>query len=356
MYERQQQGLPPLLPCLAMSWSRAYTKRSASLLCPPLSPRTSRFCSSPRDTTRNSRPTRQKDRAPTSHTWVLGSAATYHKCAPRLVDCWPRQSRQPSQATRCAPGLPGQRLRPLRTDNLVQDLRSMATGAGPAHARAHRDGRGEFSLRRLSAAPHNTSLEPGRNTSGSRGCRSRPWSRWRSATPCDRMGATTMKDAFRLDALDFDLPVHDPDLSFAHGMVVLGAWFLCREIELVGLRVKHMNIDSLSRQVTFTLASSKTDTVGNLALVQRKHSCYCGVVPETICPYTTRLSQTSAGPIRRTSFSQLHAPGTPLSKPRTIEMIHDVLRAAGISLSRPGAADEPEVQRFGGHCLRVSGA
>ena len=101
------------------------------------------------------------------------------------------------------------------------------------------------------------------------------------------MGANAAKDAFRLDALDFDFTSKGASFSLAHGMVVLGSWFLCREIELANLRVKHMAVDTVAKQVTLTLASSKTDTVGSL--VHRKHSCYCGVVRENICPYHAAL-------------------------------------------------------------------
>ena len=168
------------------------------------------------------------------------------------------------------------------------------------------------------------------------------------------MGANAAKDAFRLDALDFDFASKGSSFSLAHGMVVLGSWFLCREIELANLRVKHMAVDTAAKQVTLTLASSKTDTVGSL--VHRKHSCYCGVVPENICPYHAALriaDECSADP---EDFLFSPTPGVPLSKPQTIELIHDVLQSAGVNLSRPGAPDEADVQRFGGHCLRVSGA
>ncbi|CAE7252603.1 unnamed protein product [Symbiodinium sp. CCMP2456] len=163
-----------------------------------------------------------------------------------------------------------------------------------------------------------------------------------------------IKDAFRLDALDIDLEVVPRHTAFADGMVVLGTWFFCREIELAGLRVKHMVIDTETKQVTLTLGASKTDTVGHL--VQRKHSCYCGIVPETLCPYHAALriaDDIQGGP---DDFLFADTPDEPLSKARTIEMTHEVLTAAGIALRCPGAADEAEVNRFGGHCLRVSGA
>ncbi|CAE7156089.1 unnamed protein product, partial [Symbiodinium necroappetens] len=168
------------------------------------------------------------------------------------------------------------------------------------------------------------------------------------------MGANAAKDAFRLDVLDFDLTSKGASFSLAHGMVVLGSWFLCREIELANLRVKHMAVDTTAKQVTLALASSKTDTVGSL--VHRKHSCYCGVVPENICPYHAALRIADECSVDPEDFLFSPTPGVPLSKHQTIELIHDVLQSAGINLSRPGAPDEPDVQGFGGHCLRVSGA
>ena len=168
------------------------------------------------------------------------------------------------------------------------------------------------------------------------------------------MGANAAKDAFRLDALDFDFTSKGASFSMAHGMVVLGSWFLCREIELANLRVKHMVVDTAAKQVTLTLMASKTDTVGSM--VHRKHSCYCGVVPENICPYHAALRIADECSVDPEDFLFSPTPGIPLSKPQTIELIHEVLQSAGVNLSRPGAPDEPDVQRFGGHCLRVSGA
>ena len=155
------------------------------------------------------------------------------------------------------------------------------------------------------------------------------------------MGANAAKDAFRLDALDFDFTSKGASFSLAHGMVVLGSWFLCREIELANLRVKHMAVDTAGKQVTLTLASSKTDTVGSL--VHRKHSCYCSVVPENICPYHAALriaDECSVDP-EDSDFLFSPTPGLPLSKPQTIELIHEVLHSAGghsVQTRSPGRA------------------
>eukprot|EP00439_Symbiodinium_sp_Y106_P033815 s4231_g4.t1 len=78
------------------------------------------------------------------------------------------------------------------------------------------------------------------------------------------MGNNAPKDAFRLDALDIGTDLLDARVAFMHAMVVLGSWFLCREIELSALRVKHMVLDAENKQVGLTLSASKTDTVGSM--------------------------------------------------------------------------------------------
>ncbi|CAE7533633.1 unnamed protein product [Symbiodinium sp. CCMP2592] len=168
------------------------------------------------------------------------------------------------------------------------------------------------------------------------------------------MGTNSPKDAFRLDSLDICIDLLEEGLRFHHAMVVLGSWFLCREIELSALRVKHMTLDSERKQVCLTLSASKNDTVGSM--VQRRHSCYCGTIPETICPYHAALRIADQCSSDSEAFIFAADTGEPMTKAQTIEAIHAVLTAADVPLTRAGAPLEPEVNRFGGHCLRVSGA
>ena len=78
------------------------------------------------------------------------------------------------------------------------------------------------------------------------------------------MGNNAPKDAFRLDALDIGTDLLGARVAWLHAMVVIGSWFLCREIELSALRVKHMVLDAENKQVGLTLSASKTDTVGSM--------------------------------------------------------------------------------------------
>ena len=115
-----------------------------------------------------------------------------------------------------------------------------------------------------------------------------------------------------------------------------------------------MVLGAENKQVGLTLSASKTDTVGSM--VQRRRSCYCGTVPETICPYHAALRIADCCPDDPEAFLFARGSGEPFTKVQMIEAIHEVLEAAGAQLMRPGAPNEPDINRFGGHCLRVSGA
>ena len=128
------------------------------------------------------------------------------------------------------------------------------------------------------------------------------------------MGNNAPKDAFRLDALDIGTDLLGARLAWLHAMVVIGSWFLCREIELSALRVKHMVLDAENKQVGLTLSASKTDTVGSM--VQRRHSCYCGTVPETICPTMRRFASLTAAPTTRRPSSSPAGQASLSPKPR----------------------------------------
>ena len=83
--------------------------------------------------------------------------------------------------------------------------------------------------------------------------------------------------------------------------------------------------------------------MGNL--VMQTHKCCCGVLHVGICPYHTALS---------TLFAVV--PGIELSKSGAVNIIRQVLSRHGVGLTRPGPDGLGEVQRFGGHVLRVAGA
>ena len=117
------------------------------------------------------------------------------------------------------------------------------------------------------------------------------------------MGNTAPKDSFRLHSLDISIDLLESAVSFSHGMVVLGSWFLCCEMELSTLRVKHLVLDPERKQACMTLSASKTDTVRSM--VQRRHAFYYGAVPEAICPYHAALRIADQSPSDPEAFLAL---------------------------------------------------
>ena len=165
------------------------------------------------------------------------------------------------------------------------------------------------------------------------------------------MGGAALKDSFELESL-----FHDSERvgTLARAIVVIGAWFLLREIELVALRRGHLLLDREKEQVSLTLWASKTDTVGNL--VMRTHKCCCSVLYAGVCPYHTALALVDdfKGDHSDPLFAKI--PGEELLKNETVDIIRKVLSEHGVALTRPGSDGVTHVQRFGGHVLRVAGA
>ena len=76
---------------------------------------------------------------------------------------------------------------------------------------------------------------------------------------------------------------------------------------------------------------------------------------ETICPYHAALCIADCCPDDPEAFLFARGSGEPFTKVQMIEAIHEVLEAVGVQLMRAGAPNEPDINRFGGHCLRVWG-
>ena len=165
------------------------------------------------------------------------------------------------------------------------------------------------------------------------------------------MGNTAPKDSFRLHSLDISIDLLESAVSFSHGMVVLGSWFLCCEMELSTLRVKHLVLDPERKQACMTLSASKTDTVRSM--VQRRHAFYYGAVPEAICPYHAALRIADQSPSDPEAFLALC---TGLGRAAHQDADHRGHPQWRTFHHRPGTPNEPAINRFGGHCLRVSGA
>ena len=170
------------------------------------------------------------------------------------------------------------------------------------------------------------------------------------------LGGPALKDGFRVEDLVLPLPSDQVPTAKRQAVtvVILGCWFLMREIEIAAVRNKHFTVDVERQEVAFTLASSKTDQQGNL--VQRKHQCYCSYVPAHLCPFHTALAFEKIRPKNPEAPLFVSAHGDELTKQESIALIRKVLADSHVALRRAGAPGQSSVERFGGHVLRVSGA
>ena len=90
--------------------------------------------------------------------------------------------------------------------------------------------------------------------------------------------------------------------------------------------------------------------------MSRKHRCYCSVVNPDICPFHAGLAYSKflSGDGEAPLFPG--EDGAALAKEKTIAVIRRTLANNKVSLKRPGPKGVGVVERFHGHCLRVSGA
>eukprot|EP00438_Fugacium_kawagutii_P019770 Skav203660 [mRNA] locus=scaffold2755:70323:71909:- [translate_table: standard] len=177
------------------------------------------------------------------------------------------------------------------------------------------------------------------------------------------LGPSRLKDSFdvwaivnipedTVAAFDFMNVYHSRDL------VVIGSWFMLREIELSAARLSHLYLRQ--SQVFLLLPVHKTDQDGGLTT--RCLTCACPpdrVLP--LCPWHAAHRHLRRVRLHDCYRDQHDFPlvpdrhGRALSKLQSIEMICRVLEESGIELTRPDEQNIPR-KRFGGHCLRVSGA
>eukprot|EP00438_Fugacium_kawagutii_P022610 Skav212148 [mRNA] locus=scaffold1323:331971:333758:- [translate_table: standard] len=177
------------------------------------------------------------------------------------------------------------------------------------------------------------------------------------------LGPSRLKDSFdvwvlvaapddAISAFDFKNVFHARDL------VVLGCWFMLREIELSAAHLSHLYLRQ--SQVFLLLPIHKTDQDGGLTT--RCLTCACTadrVLP--LCPWHAAHRHLRRVRLHDRYREQRDFPlvpdpqGRPLSKLQSIDMICHVLDESGIELTRPDEQGIPR-KRFGGHCLRVSGA
>ncbi|CAE7943369.1 unnamed protein product, partial [Symbiodinium necroappetens] len=177
--------------------------------------------------------------------------------------------------------------------------------------------------------------------------------------------AASFKDAFPVGDLAQVVPegnrelrpwrLDDPE---AWGdVLLLSCWFMLREIELGGLRRDHLYLDNA--HVHLLLPVSKMDSSGTLCV--RSLKCACRIKRQRLCPYEAavrhleRVRLWEAEHKTRAVFAVPAADGMELPKDQVIRGFFSALQRAGIQLQRPDESGRL-IDRFQGHCARVSGA
>lgn len=177
------------------------------------------------------------------------------------------------------------------------------------------------------------------------------------------LGPSKLKEGFDVFAL---AALIDPDdsspfdaLNVHHfvDVMIIGCWFMLREIEVAGAVLPHLSLHGTEVQIA--LPVHKTATEGNMTL--RSLRCPCKAIMHKLCPWHAAERHLIRLLGRSDDRAQHRMPLVPsedgqiLSKFRFIELLRNTLQSAGIALTVP-TEDGPDLHRFGGHAMRVSGA
>ena len=188
------------------------------------------------------------------------------------------------------------------------------------------------------------------------------------------------KQAFALEQLNA-LPksliaetrlAHDKNATSAKlRLVILGSWFLLREIEVAAAEAWHLTVDNDKQICTWMLSATKTDprAIGT----SRSHGCCCQQGRTIICPYHTARDhlqciqslhgqEYTAGQqafplFPRGIFSEAPQDKSTafLTKPEVISYIEHVAQLIGEAIEYITPQGKRK-RRFGGHVMRVMGA
>ena len=185
------------------------------------------------------------------------------------------------------------------------------------------------------------------------------------------IGPTQVKDGFPVEALRSAVNIHPNklllDTRFMEtmearvDMVILGCWWMTREIELATTKAHHLWPEHRTNSVFWTLPVQKNDASGGC--ISRPHRCCCKGQREPMCPFhaAERHMMRLEHAFPTTQWEKEELPlfpdheGRHFAKEKMIEMIRSVITLTGVVMSRPGPTNKP-MPRFGGHVLRVTGA
>jgi len=159
-----------------------------------------------------------------------------------------------------------------------------------------------------------------------------------------------------IDPNDSD-PFDPGRLSHFVDITILCVWYMLREIEIAAAQQHHLFHEG--PELHMVIPVHKTSSEGSFTT--RILRCGCHAVSQRLCPWhcaERHLIRLNSHPRSRPGVSLPLVPdseGRVLSKARFVDHLRTMLHAAGIPIVYHDS-DQREVHRFGGHCLRVSGA
>ncbi|CAE7455635.1 setd6 [Symbiodinium necroappetens] len=178
------------------------------------------------------------------------------------------------------------------------------------------------------------------------------------------LGPAELKDSFPVSALaklvdeasdvyafDFESPAAAADA------MLVGSYYMLREIEMANARSEHLYFKDGLLQMLIPV--HKTSTEGELTV--RSLACCCQVRRQPLCPWHAGQRHLQRLQILQGVLDKTRIPlfpdtsGRVLSKHQIVDHMRNCISLAGISVTRPDEVGL-QVQRFGGHVLRVSGA
>ena len=161
-------------------------------------------------------------------------------------------------------------------------------------------------------------------------------------------------DFKRLVEVDVNEVVSNPKYPVKPGWaVVLFSFFLLRELEMAGLKYKHVIFDEAALTITLMLTVSKTDPEARGC--RRVWGCLCQGNPATPCPFHagTKIKQAFVSTFKREPSDDdaffVNGRGRPCTK-------EEVVRFFMVIATATGTKAKDGQRSIGGHSARVSGA
>ena len=249
----------------------------------------------------------------------------------------PREDADGARRPRQLPALPPRRPEAAADRRRPEDW-GLQVG-GPLFRRRHVAPRG--------TSPSSADLRRAAKSITKAALRGLPGSRLRQAFDLADLATLVERDVV---AGSFDMNI----LPHAVDIVVLATWFMLREIEIAGARVKDIEVTPAA--VSLDIPLHKTAQGGQQELTRRSFRCVCSTAAQPLCPrcsadrHARRLDRAEPG-----AYLFPGAGGQQRTKLETAELFNMVLSAAGLQTVHTDTAGHKRFI-FGGHAARVAGA